>query len=578
MDITRVGFGAWAIGGGGWLFAWGEQDDAESVAAIRHAAERGVNWIDTAAVYGNGHSEEVVARALREMPAGERPYVFTKCGLVWDEKNPMVQAKRIGEASSLRREVEASLRRLGVERIDLYQMHWPAEDGTPDRGLLAHAAGPEGRGQGAGGRPLQPQRRPARRGGACRARGHAAAAVLRDPARRRARPCFPGARRTGPARSCTARCRRGCSAAASPPSGPPSCPADDWRSRTPEFQGEKLQRNLALADALGAIARRHDTTVGAVAVAWTLAWPGVTAAIVGARRPSQIDGWIDAARLELTAADLDEVAAAIARTGAGTGPTPARGVLSRGPCPIALPPRWPSSPASAPPAGDRSLRFSRRHLFVGPYESATVGDLDRDGRLDIVYGPYWFAAPDFAPRAVPPEPHGEGVSPHQQRTRAGRGPGRLAGHHRRRLGRRRPLLVPEPRQGRGRARHALEDARAVGRAAARTHARPHGDVRAARLRRGRRARAALRVLPEERAAGGVAVDARAGRPAGAVAVRARRGRRRARVRVRRRQRRRPRGRAHRDRLVRAARRATRSRGRGSCMPRPHFPTRAARLR
>ena len=96
MDITRVGFGVWAIGGGGWAFAWGEQDDAESVAAIRHAAERGINWIDTAAVYGNGHSEEVVARALREIPARERPYVFTKCGLVWDEKNPMVQARRVG--------------------------------------------------------------------------------------------------------------------------------------------------------------------------------------------------------------------------------------------------------------------------------------------------------------------------------------------------------------------------------------------------------------------------------------------------------------------------------------------------
>jgi aryl-alcohol dehydrogenase-like predicted oxidoreductase len=122
MDVTRVGFGAWAVGGGGWAFAWGDQDDAESVAAMRHAAERGVNWIDTAAVYGNGHSEEVVARALREIPARERPYVFTKCGLIWDEKNPMVQAKRIGTAASLRRELEASLRRLGVERIDLYQM------------------------------------------------------------------------------------------------------------------------------------------------------------------------------------------------------------------------------------------------------------------------------------------------------------------------------------------------------------------------------------------------------------------------------------------------------------------------
>ena len=131
MEITRVGFGAWAVGGGGWAFAWGEQDDAASVAAIRHAVVRGINWIDTAAVYGLGHSEEVVARALREMPPNERPYVFTKCGLVWDPADRTKRPQRVGDASSIRREVEASLRRLCVERIDLYQMHRPAEDGTP---------------------------------------------------------------------------------------------------------------------------------------------------------------------------------------------------------------------------------------------------------------------------------------------------------------------------------------------------------------------------------------------------------------------------------------------------------------
>src|ERR1700704_1692205 len=131
MHITRVGFGAWAIGGGGWTFAWGNQDDADSIAAIRHAVERGVNWIDTAAVYGLGHSEEIVARALRDIPAGDRPYVFTKAGLVWDERDHAAPPRRVGDPLSIRREVEASLRRLDVERIDLYQMHWPAEDGTP---------------------------------------------------------------------------------------------------------------------------------------------------------------------------------------------------------------------------------------------------------------------------------------------------------------------------------------------------------------------------------------------------------------------------------------------------------------
>src|SRR6266545_4429347 len=130
MAITRVGFGAWALGGGDWAFSWGPQDDDVAIAAIRHAVESGVSWIDTAAVYGLGHSEEVVGRALRDIPAADRPYVFTKGGLVWDDKDRSVRPRRVGAPESLRREVDASLRRLGVERIDLYQMHRPAEDGT----------------------------------------------------------------------------------------------------------------------------------------------------------------------------------------------------------------------------------------------------------------------------------------------------------------------------------------------------------------------------------------------------------------------------------------------------------------
>src|SRR3989442_4199202 len=130
-DITTVGFGAWAIGGGGWAYGWGPQDDADSLAAMRRALELGINWIDTAAVYGLGHSEEVVGRLLRKLPAGERPLVFTKCGLVWDERDPMAEARRVLRPDSIRKECEASLRRLGVERIDLYQFHRPDETGTP---------------------------------------------------------------------------------------------------------------------------------------------------------------------------------------------------------------------------------------------------------------------------------------------------------------------------------------------------------------------------------------------------------------------------------------------------------------
>src|SRR2546426_788716 len=131
LDITTVGFGAWAIGGGGWAYGWGPQDDAHSLAAMHRALELGINWIDTAAVYGLGHSEEVVGRLLRELPARARPLVFTKCGLVWDERNRMAEARRVLRPDSIRKECEASLRRLGVERIDLYQFHRPDETGTP---------------------------------------------------------------------------------------------------------------------------------------------------------------------------------------------------------------------------------------------------------------------------------------------------------------------------------------------------------------------------------------------------------------------------------------------------------------
>src|SRR5205823_4787549 len=131
LRITQVGFGAWAIGGGGWAYGWGSQDDADSVAAIRHAVARGINWVDTAAIYGLGHSEEVVGRALREIPAAERPYVFTKGGMVPDPARPFDEPQRNLSPSSIRKEVEASLRRLGVERIDLYQFHWPDAVGTP---------------------------------------------------------------------------------------------------------------------------------------------------------------------------------------------------------------------------------------------------------------------------------------------------------------------------------------------------------------------------------------------------------------------------------------------------------------
>ena len=209
MTITPVGFGAWAIGGPDWAVGWGAQDDKKSIAAIRHAVERGVNWIDTAAIYGLGHSEEIVRAALKEIPAANRPLVFTKCGLIWDENDRKAFPRQVGAPDSIRREVERSLRRLGLERIDLYQMHWPAKDGTRDRGLLARAPRPQERRQGARRGPLQSQRRPARGGRAHRPRRHAAAAVLGHQARVRRQSSCPGAARTRPASSSTARCRPG---------------------------------------------------------------------------------------------------------------------------------------------------------------------------------------------------------------------------------------------------------------------------------------------------------------------------------------------------------------------------------
>jgi len=322
MEITRVGFGAWAIGGAGWAFGWGSQDDSASISAIRHALDRGINWIDTAAVYGLGHSEEVVRRALAEIPASERPYVFTKCGLVWNEADRTARPARIATRESLRCEVERSLTRLGVERIDLYQMHWPSEDGTPIEDYWQTLLDLKREGKV---RAVGLSNHNAAQLAAAEALGHVDtlqppfSAIRRDAAAAELPWC--AAHETGvivysPMQSgllsggfTAARAR--------------ALPADDWRSQNPEFIGERLTRNLAFVDALKPIAERHAVTVGAVAVAWVLAWPGVTAAIVGARAPEQVDGWIAAASLDLTAADRAEIAAALQKLGVGSGPVAA---------------------------------------------------------------------------------------------------------------------------------------------------------------------------------------------------------------------------------------------------------------
>nr|WP_246211246.1 aldo/keto reductase [Phytoactinopolyspora alkaliphila] len=316
MEITRVGFGAWAIGGDDWTHGWGAQADDDSVAAIRYAVEAGVNWIDTAAVYGLGHSEEVVARALKGIPENDRPYVFTKGGLVWDPADRSAGARRVGEPASLRREVEASLRRLDVDRIDLYQMHWPTQDGTPVEeywqtfvelkdegkvraiGLSNHDTKQLDRAEAIGHvDSLQPPFSMIRRDAAADVipwcEQHDTGVIVYSPM---ASGLLTGTFTTERAASL----------------GP-----TDWRSRSSDFTGEGLQRNLALVDDLRPIAARKGVSVAALSVAWTLAFRGVTGAIVGARRPDQIDGWVPAADVALDEDDLDDIAAAIRSNGIG---------------------------------------------------------------------------------------------------------------------------------------------------------------------------------------------------------------------------------------------------------------------
>lgn len=319
MEISRVGFGAWALGGGEWAVGWGPQDDAASIASIHHAVAHGINWIDTAAVYGLGHSEQVVGSALRDIPRSERPFVFTKGGLIGDTARPHDAPRQIANPASIRREVEASLQRLGVERIDLYQIHWPSEDGTPLEeywqamldlkregkvravGLSNHDAAQLARAEVVGHvDTLQPPFSAIRRA--------AAAAELPW--------CW--AHRTGvivysPMQS-------GLLSGAFSRERARALPHNDWRSRSADFSGAGLDRNLALAAELALIARRHNVSPAAVAIAWTLAWPGVTAAIVGARSPAQVDGWVGAPAVQLTERDHYEIANAIERTGAGAGP------------------------------------------------------------------------------------------------------------------------------------------------------------------------------------------------------------------------------------------------------------------
>ncbi len=319
MHISRVGFGSWATGGGGWLAGWGPQDDEVSIAAIDHALELGVNWIDTAPIYGLGHSEEVVGRALKHRGSGDRPFVFTKCGMVWDENDRMQEPVRTLRPDSIRRECEASLRRLGIERIDLYQFHWPDATGVPieDSWNTMTRLVEEGKVRAIGVSNFDvPLLRK------CEAMRHVDS--LQPPfsliKREVAAEEIPWCNSHGTGVIAYSPMQAGIFTDTFSAARLKTVSEEDWRLKSANFQTPRLEKNLALRDALRPIAKRHGTTVSSVAIAWVLAWPGVTGAIVGARSAKQVDGWIGAASLTLSAADLDEIEEAVERTGAGMGP------------------------------------------------------------------------------------------------------------------------------------------------------------------------------------------------------------------------------------------------------------------
>lgn len=302
LNITRIGFGAWAIGGGDWQFGWGHQDDADSIAAIHRALELGINWIDTAAVYGLGHSEEVVAKALAAWP-GQRPYIFTKCVRVWNEKREISTSLKAG---SIRQECDNSLRRLRVDTIDLYQIHWPGGDPAETEEGWAELANLQKKGK-------------VRWIGVCNfnveqlrlARAIAPVTSLQPPysliRRDIERETLPDCQQNGVGVIVYSPMGSGLLTGAMTRERAAALPASDWRSRNPEFKEPKLSQNLALVDRLRAVAKRHGCSPGEVAIAWTLRHPAVTGAIVGARNAKQVDGVIRGAELQLTATEISEI-------------------------------------------------------------------------------------------------------------------------------------------------------------------------------------------------------------------------------------------------------------------------------
>jgi len=302
MFITPVGFGSWAIGGSGWQFAWGRQNDDESVAAIHRALELGINWIDTAAVYGVGHSEEVVSRALAEW-SGPQPFVFTKGGLRWDAQG---QTHNDITAASIRQECEDSLRRLNVDAIDLYQIHWPVENTAEDEEGWCTMADLQREGKvrwiGVSNFNIKQLKL---------AQAIAPITSLQPPYSlvhpEVENEVLPYCEDQGIGVIVYSPMASGLLSGAMTRERIAKLPNDDWRKHHADFKEPRLTANLDLVERLRAIGERHNCSPGAVAIAWTLQNPAVTAAIVGARKPGQLDDVVAAARIELTERDLKDL-------------------------------------------------------------------------------------------------------------------------------------------------------------------------------------------------------------------------------------------------------------------------------
>ncbi len=301
LAITPIGFGAWAIGGGGWAFAWGPQEDADSIAAIREAMDLGINWIDTAAVYGLGHSEEVVGKALKGM--ARRPLVFTKCARVWDEQR---QIGKCLKAASIRQECEASLKRLGVDVIDLYQIHWPEPPEDIDEGwdtMLKLKAEGKVRWVGVSNFSAGQMNQVSRLG---------PITSLQPPysmvRREIEAEILPHCEKHGIGVLAYSPMQSGLLTGGWSRERVAALPADDWRrEKNKHFQEPLLSRNLRLVDLLTRVGQPHGKSPGEVAIAWVLRLPVVTGAIVGARKPGQLKSLAGAAGWRLTEAECGQI-------------------------------------------------------------------------------------------------------------------------------------------------------------------------------------------------------------------------------------------------------------------------------